>query len=299
METPYTSRCRAVRVGGLFLGVFAILICCQTVSLQGLQPAYAWTAAHPAAAALTVLLLLCAMGTLYGLTRLLSLSFLLTAAVPVTLTVVSYYRMVINGEPLMLTDFSLLGQFAGVAGFATDRITVSAATWTALLLLLRLLGAAVLVDIALERPPRAGRLHRAGLGFSMLVISVSIAGNTYCVEAYRHYAMQVERDRACGVPLSLLSTYLGSEAAGSDEYSELRMKRLLLEMEAALGETGDQRPHIIFVMNESFFDVTRLPGLTFSADPLPNYHRLESQTTYGRFYTTTCGRGDAGAQSAD
>ncbi len=291
METPYTSRCRAVRVGGLFLGAFAILLCCQTVSLQGLQPAYAWVAAHPAAAALTVLLLLCAMGTLCGLTRLLSLSFLLTAAVPVTLTVVSYYRMVINGEPLMLTDFSLLGQFAGVVGFAMDRITVSAATRTALLLLLRLLAAAVLVDIALERPPRAGRLYRAGLGFSVLVISVSIAGNTYCVEAYQQYAMQVDRDRACGVPLSLLSTYLGSEAAGSDEYSELRMKRLLLEMEAALGETGDQRPHIIFVMNESFFDVTRLPGLTFSADPLPNYHRLEGQTTYGRFYTTTCGGG--------
>ena len=129
------------------------------MSLQGLQPAYAWVAAHPAAAALTVLLLLCAMGTLCGLTRLLSLSFLLTAAVPVTLTVVSYYRMVINGEPLMLTDFSLLGQFAGVVGFAMDRITVSAATRTALLLLLRLLAAAVLVDNSLSvRDGSTGRV---------------------------------------------------------------------------------------------------------------------------------------------
>ncbi len=281
----------ALRTVWILLGPLAILLCCQTVSLQGLEPAYAWIAGHRGAAALTFLLLLCVLWTLYGLTRLLSLSFLLTAAVPVALTLVSYYRMVINGEPLMLTDFSLLGQFAGVAGFAVDRITVSPDTRTALLLLLRFLCAALLVDVGVERAPREGRLYRAGLAFSALVIGVSIAGSTYCVEAYRTHDTQVERDRACGVPLSLLSTYLGSEAAGSEAYSELRMKRLLLEMEAALPTPAGEKPHIIFVMNESFFDVTRMPHLTFSADPLPNYHRLESQASYGRFYTTTCGGG--------
>ena len=281
---------RAVRAAFLLLAPLAILLCCQTVSLQGLPEAFRWIGSHPAAAALTWLLLLCLLGTLSALTGLLGLPLLLTAAAPAALTVVSYYRMVINGEPLMLTDFSLLGQFGNVAGFALDRIAVSSATLTALLLLLRLLGTAVLLDLGLPRPGR-GRLYRGGLSFAALVIALSIAGNTYCVWAYRTYAMQVERDRACGVPLSLLSTYLGSEATGSDEYSELRMKRLLLEMCQALPEPTGARPHIIFVMNESFFDVTRLPGLSFDGDPLANYHRLAASADYGRFYTTTCGGG--------
>lgn len=290
-ETLYTSRHRALRTGGLLLGPLVILLCCQMVSLQGLEESYAWIACHAGAAAVTYLLLLCAMWTLYSLTRLLSPAFLLTALVPTALTVVSYYRMVINGEPLMLTDFSLLGQFTGVAGFAMSRITVSPATGGALAVLLRFFCAAVLLDLTLPRPPREGRLYRSGLAFSALVISLSITAHSYCVGAYQSYAMQVDRDRACGVPLSLLSTYLGSEAAGSDEYSELRMKRLLLEMEAALPTPTGEKPHIIFVMNESFFDVTRMPELTFSADPLPNYHRLESRASYGQFYTTTCGGG--------
>jgi len=287
-STPVSLR--LWRRGGLLLAPLVILLCCQTVSLQGMTEAYRWIGGHPAAAGLTYLLLLCVLGTLCGLTGRLGLSFLLTAVVPAALTVVSYYRMVINGEPLMLTDFSLLGQFGDVAGFAMDRITVSAATGRALLGLLCFFCAGVLLDTVPPRPRRS--LYGAAAAFSMLVISLSIAGNSYCVDAYQTYAMQVERDRACGVPLSLLSTYLGSETAGTDAYSELRMQRLFLEMEEALPDApGEEKPHVIFVMNESFFDVTRLPGLTFSSDPLPNYHRLADQASYGRFYTTTCGGG--------
>ena len=65
---------------------------------------------------------------LLGLTRLGSLAYFLTAVVPLGLTLVSYYKTIINGEPLMLTDFSLAGNIANVAGFAMDRITISPAT---------------------------------------------------------------------------------------------------------------------------------------------------------------------------
>ena len=50
-------------------------------------------------------------------------------------------------------------------------------------------------------------------------------------------------------------------------------------------------PDIIFVTSESFFDVTRLPGLTFSQDPLPNFHRLSETCTNGPFLSNTYGGG--------
>lgn len=44
---------------------------------------------------------------------------------------------------------------------------------------------------------------------------------------------------------------------------------------AAPGAAGGIMPNVIFIMNEAFWDPTRLPGLTFSQDPAPTLHRLQ------------------------
>lgn len=54
---------------------------------------------------------------------------------------------------------------------------------------------------------------------------------------------------------------------------------------------GENAPDIIFLTSESFFDITRLPGLTFSEDPLPNFHRLAETCTDGLFISDTYGGG--------
>ena len=291
----------ALRLALLLAGPAAALLACQTISLQSADSALAWLGTHGAAAAVTGLILALAELAIFGLIRLGSLSFLLTAAVPVGLTLVSYYKTVINGEPLMLTDFSLAGNIANVAGFAMDRITVSHATGEALAWILALTAVLAVLDVLVLRRPDTWRLDfRRGavvFGGSLLALAAVFAGGveSFCVDQYEAYPMQADRDAGCGVPLSLLSTLVGSQAKGSDDYSELRMQRILQNMEADLErqaeESGERRPHIIFVMNESFFDVTRLPNLTFSQDPLANYHRLEKESTYGHFYTITCGGG--------
>jgi phosphoglycerol transferase MdoB-like AlkP superfamily enzyme len=48
-----------------------------------------------------------------------------------------------------------------------------------------------------------------------------------------------------------------------------------------------KRPSIVFLMSESFFDVTKLPNVTFSEDPLPNFHRLSASSTNGGFHSNT------------
>ena len=299
---PWLRICLVLRVGLLAAGPLAIVLTCQTISLQGGGAALAWVGEHGAAAAVTCLILLLAELAIFGLSHLGGLACLLTAAVPVGLTLVSYYKTIINGEPLMLTDFSLAGNIANVAGFAMDRITISQATGTALAGVLTLTAVLAALDVVAIRYPAARKMGlRRGaalFGGSLLALAVAFAGGMegFCVAQYETYPMQADRDVGCGVPLSLLSTLVGSQAKGSDDYSELRMQRLLQDMEQDLADQTAKRgevqaPHIIFVMNESFFDVTQLPNLTFSQDPLPNYHRLESESTFGSFYTITCGGG--------
>lgn len=46
-------------------------------------------------------------------------------------------------------------------------------------------------------------------------------------------------------------------------------------------------PTILFLMSESFFDITTLPNVHFSEDPLPNYHKLCETGTNGGFLSNT------------
>ncbi len=300
---PWPGICRVLRAALLAAGPLVTVLACQTISLQDGGRAVEWIGSHGAAAVVTWLFLVLAELAIFGLARLGSLSYLLTAVLPIGLTLVSYYKTIINGEPLMLTDFSLAGNIANVASFAMDRITVSPATGTALGWALGLTAALLALDVAVLRHPVPwgldARRGAALCGGSLLALAAAFAGGLedFCVARYEAYPMQADRDAGCGVPLSLLSTLVGSQAKGSEAYSELRMQRILQNMEADREQQADeasgptQKPHIIFVMNESFFDVTRLPGLTFSQDPLPNYHRLAAESTYGPFYTITCGGG--------
>ena len=301
-DWPWTKIGWFLRLALLLLTPLVTVLACQTISLQSGGAAVEWMGAHPSAVAVTWLLLVFIALALFGLTHLTSLSGFLTAVVPLGLTLVSYYKTIINGEPLMLTDFSLAGNIANVAGFAMDRITISPATGAALGWVLALVVVLIALDVVVLRDHELRQMDvrrgAAVFGGSLVALATAFAGGVenFCLAQYEAYPMQADRDVGCGVSLSLLSTWVGAQAKGSEEYSELRMQQILQDMEGDLEEQAAERgevrkPHIIFVMNESFFDVTRLPNVTFSQDPLSNYHRLESEATYGPFYTITCGGG--------
>lgn len=55
-------------------------------------------------------------------------------------------------------------------------------------------------------------------------------------------------------------------------------------------------PNIIFLQLESFFDPTHVEGLTFSSDPIPNYHELEENYTSGFLNVPSVGAGTANTE---
>lgn len=300
-RAPWTRVLSCTRLALVLLAPLGTVLSCQMISLQSLSRAWNWLFAHAAAVGLWYLLLLLLQLTLMGLTSLAGLSTLIAALPCVGLTLASYYKAAINGEPLMLSDLSMAGELGQITGFASDKLAPSPATLGALALVaavvLALTALDVLsllgwVDFRLTLP---ARLALGGLCAVYLCLIQSVHLTAYGAAQYAAFPMQGDRDLACGVPLSLLSTWYGGQPDGSDSYGEVRMASLLWEMERARDQNPPSgiQPHIIFVMNESFFDLTRLPGLSFSLDPLSNYHRLQGdpQVTYGPFFTNTCGGG--------
>ncbi|MDP1827506.1 MAG: LTA synthase family protein [Archangium sp.] len=55
-------------------------------------------------------------------------------------------------------------------------------------------------------------------------------------------------------------------------------------------------PTVIVVMSESFFDPTRLPGVTFAEDPVPHLHRLQREASSGSLFPPVFGGGTANTE---
>lgn len=286
----------ALHLGLILTNPLAAILACQLVSFQDLPAAWAWLTASPKTTVMYYTLLLLIQAALIGLTRLSGLAGLLAALPPLALTLVSYFKASVNGEPLTLADLGMASNLKDIAGFAAESIAVPPAVWGAAACVAVPCAALTVLDIRafLRHPlPLRRALALAGASGALLALFVNTALRPWCVDQYKAYPIQGARDPQLGISFSLLSAWYCAKPSPSNTYSEARLQTLLGEMEEALSrqEVRPDRPHVIFVMNESFFDLTRLEGLAFSQDPLPNYHRLRSEATWGRFYTTTCGGG--------
>ena len=54
-----------------------------------------------------------------------------------------------------------------------------------------------------------------------------------------------------------------------------------------------RRPTVIFLMSESFFDLTAVSSIVFEDDPIPRYHALAEEFTSGKIVTNTYAGGTA------
>jgi phosphoglycerol transferase MdoB-like AlkP superfamily enzyme len=61
-------------------------------------------------------------------------------------------------------------------------------------------------------------------------------------------------------------------------------------------ELNGEKPNVIFIMNEAFWDPTLLPNVSFSADPLPTVHRLYNESTSGYLLSPQFGGGTSNVE---
>ncbi|MDE6851195.1 MAG: LTA synthase family protein [Lachnospiraceae bacterium] len=74
-----------------------------------------------------------------------------------------------------------------------------------------------------------------------------------------------------------------------EDYSEESVQKVVDSLE--MTENEDQRPNIIMVQLESFFDVDYVKGLELSQDPIPFFHSLREKYSTGLITVPTVGAG--------
>ena len=298
---PWWLRCVLFVAAGVCMGLGAA-VAIQWVATGSLSVIWEWFVKWPSYLLLTGLLLGSAVLVLGALIGRLWPAGILVGAVSLILSLVDYFKNAINGTPLSLADFGLatqLGQVAGVAGELKPPVDF----WMALIAVGLCVGLLVLTA---PLTAIAGRCRFLTFAFS-LAAAVFLCTSTGATQAAALFQVDIvtRLDAASshdtyGLVLSLwrdafLQAKTSPEGYGPEYMEDVldRIDQLLVEDEEGeeASPASTVQPNIIMVLSESFFDLTRLPGLEFESDPLENFHALEDESISGTFHSHYLGYG--------
>lgn len=251
-----------------------------------------------------VLLGLCAL--VCGVSGKLWVTWLLPAVPCIVIALVNHYKMELHGAPLMMNDFTLIGQFGIIAGYAMPNLKVSLATAAALLLAIVLLVGLFLAERGKHISPQMRGICSAVGAVGCALSLFCIPGSALVYQAVGGAATQAERVDSAGVLTGLYCAWAADQSmepvvdtAALQESVQSAAPPVAEKMPEAVTEeeliqeeepAPTLTPTVIFLMSESFFDITDIPTLQFETDPIPVFHALEETATSGKFISNTyCG----------
>lgn len=295
---------RAVAVNSLAAALMGLLLTAisELITTQSPQRAAALLTELPARAVATAAFLGLIIAALGLLLRSLFVGGLIVTLCVAGLSFAEYYKLLITSTPLYVSDLRLMGQLGGIMELNSSSLRLSEVSMAAIALLI--LTAFLILPVSRQIRPRAAA------GIASGIVSAAIFAGLFCVPniavswLYKPLGAgidevpggQLEYNSHCGLLLGLWRSVIIHDEPEAPPPPEPDEEELLIEKArgwiAAMPETKtDKRPSVIFVLAESFFDVTELPGIEYESDPLSDFHRICEEGVSGRFYTHTLGYG--------
>lgn len=216
------------------------------------------------------------------------------------LSFANYYKMLITSTPLYVQDIRLVTQVGGIMELNEASMKFSGESAAAVVIMLLVLVGLFFVSRRFRPRLREGLI--SGLISAILFASLFCAPAS--VESWFYGPVgsgqaaaqdtQIVHNSRCGVLLGLWrSVVLGGEEEliPEPDEEELMLMNAQSWIEELPDTDKDEQPNVIFVLGESFFDVTELPGVSYAEDPVADFHRICSEGVSGKFYTHTLGYG--------
>ncbi len=239
------------------------------------------------------------------LTRLHPVAVLVTGVLGCVPATVTYYKLKLRGEPFFPWDLSQVSEATDVMGKAGLELQTS--MWVTVLIYIALIILACFI-----KEPKTDwrrRLMQGGIpavGALALVVGVFFSpAVSKLVGITPDMWMQNRYYRNYGVIAGFLTNIQNLQVDKPENYSQQAVNELVQEaqnqdlgpvFEGSYKESGTneiKQPNIIFVMDESFWDVAELEdyGVVFDQPVTPNLHRLMETSAYGKAYSPSFGGG--------
>lgn len=278
------------------LAVLLLALLVLSVAVEGLyRPPEAsvwhWLTSSPRAVLVNGLLVGLLGASVLALTGRVVFSGAVTGAVLTLLALTHASTLATLGRPLFPWELLLARQAANLWPYATVKFGV-------LPMLLGGVGLVLVLAASLRVGPRFAWRSRAVLAGAVAAICAWLlphpGHSLRPLGITNKHWVQLENYRENGLPLAFVLNLPAANVRAPRGYSRERVEALLQRYPASPG-TGET-PDVVVVMSESFFDVTRLPGVRFEADPLPTLHRLQREAASGTLYPPAFGGGTANTE---
>ncbi len=273
----------------------AVTAAVEAVRAGSPEEMLAWAVKYPATFLLSALLYASLAALAGALLGRLWLGGILASFVGLGLCLADYFKMTINGAPLAWEDIGLAGQAGHVAGLASD-LTPPELFWQALLIALACVAVLAALDPLTRLSGGGWWIRLAGAAAACLVcfsgLWTGVLGDCFRVDVVTALDPSASHN-TYGLAVSLWRGRFLREKEPPAGYGKVLMDKLLDRVDELAPSTASSevKPNVIVILSESFFDVTRLPGVTYSADPTANFHALQKEGLSGQFFSHYLGYG--------
>ena len=218
------------------------------------------------------------------------LGYFVTAAVIVSVCIISNNKLLNKGVPLLPWDFSMIKEAASVIQGYEIVLSLKDA-----------IGIVLIIGVAIalywffdkKRTVRIGTRLIISIPISLvLFVFLQSSFVNYIVEAnnvdYRIYQVDnYYKSRGIVSAFFEYCTYFNPskkpEQYDKDTIREIENK--ITNKMANVGDSNSNKPTIIAIMSESFWDIERLNTLNFTDEVFPNFHAATKECKYGEIFT--------------
>lgn len=298
-EVPERRRAALTALLSLLTGL-GLSLDSYLIGTQSVRRAVAslWTA--PLATWATALLLGLLALALAFLSRSLFAAGLIVSVPLLTASFVNYFKLTITLSPLLVSDLTLLGKLREITRLNSASLTLSRNSALAILAAALWLVALFALSRPLRLPWKRSLIGAwaAALVFALLFCAPPVVdGWIYAPLRAAGYGREGQKVAAGpnDVVLNLWSGLVRSRKSTLADPDSPEGRALIADIRGFVDavEPGgdDTRPNVIFILAESFFDLTTLPGVEYEGDPMAEFHRVQDAGVSGKFHTRTLGYG--------
>ncbi|PGX02693.1 phosphoglycerol transferase [Bacillus sp. AFS033286] len=243
----------------------------------------------------------------YSLLGRIFLSTTITSVVLLIFVLVNYFKIMFRGDPFYPSDFTQIAHMDSVIPMVMESFSF----WNMFLVIV---GIVLIIFIVVYI-----RKYIPVIKSHIIIRIILVCGSAFMVYAYSNYPNtfmnnwfqkggvdirawnQTTNYQVNGFVIGFLSNLDTTVIEEPQGYSKENMQRIATDIEKTYGgNTGEQKkvekPNIIFIMSEAFWDPTKLTNLSFSEDPVPNLHHYIENFPGGQTISPTFGGNTANTE---
>ncbi|MDP4087063.1 MAG: LTA synthase family protein [Bacillota bacterium] len=202
----------------------------------------------------------------------------------------------LRGDPILPADIEMAGEAKNMLQFFSK--LSSTTILIILLVIIAILGTIVFFYRRIENH-KGTRLFYFPSAFALVLLMVFLSQDLFITDGFlkKSFSVHINNNnqkqnyQENGVLLSFLRNTPSVSAERPDQYSSNEMKAITDKLDRQKGKkiVDKDKPNIIIVMSEAFWDPTVMNNVQFNKDPLPNFHKLTKGYSSGTVFTPVYG----------